>query len=1086
MKKSTRLLNILKVGTGGLLAALFAFSPQQAKAQTKTYLTGQKTGDFYNTKVVGVGGAEITAPIARNNFYYGTTSVLTGSTTASTTMKATDLSVVAGLAGANVYLLFRNDGNANIVAGTPVYFKLGAKPVTTGINVNVSTVLGLSSIYNISGSAYKNAGNYTLPSGFDFSGNANEGNAIVNNDQTTTKLLIDKNNDWHAAVTPPASEPFNAVRLNVAVPTGLKLVAASSVSTNVHNAFTVSTGDPCSVRPLFTGFGNTGITVTTESVLGGLDLGQLVADAHLAIDDSPATYSKFSNGLANVGVANTIAQEIIFDHTASASDAAKIHFSLNQSIVALDLLSGGVTFKAYKGPNNVAVATQSLQDNLNLIGLNLANILTINSGFVDVNTTFKPGVEFDRIEVSFNGGLINANVIGDALRLYDVELSAVAPSISSTVSLGANNSLTVYAGAQLPAITATSAGNNILWYLGNSATALTPGSASPYNLPVTSIATAGDYVYYAAAQKEGCTNISAKVPVNIKVLPVPTFTNPGFLVEGVAYTGTGKSITVTGGQTGSTYNFTGVSLTNLTNAGLDLGIDGRITGTPIGTFAQGGSTITFTATVTDGALNNIPVVVDRLFSITVYPKVIANPVVLPSGIRTQGYTTTSIAATGGSGTFTYALTGTSGPLPTGLTLNADGSISGTTTGAAGVYPITVLISDPTSGQTVEKAYSITIYDPLVANPATLPESYVSAPSYGASAIPAPTGGSGAGLTYAVQGANQLPTGLTLNANGTITGTTTADGTYTFTVRITDATANTFIDQTYTVIVYKQLLIPGGNFPSVMVSETSYMVDIADATITGISTNGSATGGKAPFTYSLTNPVGRTLAVPTGFSLSPQGVLTGNPNAAGISVNSFTIYVTDALQQVASNTYTLTIETSLPVKLTSFKVTKEGESAQLSWSTTSESNSESFEVQRSRDGKEWNAIGSRDAKGESAALVTYSFTDANPLDGENLYRLKMIDRDATFSMSGIQSIRFAIESLKLYPNPVANAEPLTIQVQDWGLVKSVKVFNTVGKIVFESAGDIRSTVTTENLTAGLYIVQVTRKDGQVMSSKFVKR
>lgn len=1091
MKRFTRFFNYLKFGSGGLLAVLLAFSTQNAEAQTKTYLTGQKTGDFYNTKVLGVGGAEITSPIARNNFYYGTASVLTGSTTASATMKATDLSVVAGLAGANVYLLFRNTGNAPIAAGTQVYFKLGAKPITEGINVNVSTLLGLSTIYNITGSVYKNAGAYTLPAGLDIFGDPNEGTTISNNNQTTTKLLIDKNNDWHAAVTPPASEAFNAVRLNVAVPTGLKLVAASSVSTNVHNAFTVSTGNACSVRPLFTGYGSTGITLTTESVLAGLDLGQLVADAHLAIDDSPTTYSKFSNGLANVGVANTIAQEILFDHTASASDAVKIHLSLNQSVISLDLLSGGVTFKAYKGASNTPVATQSLQNSLSLIGLNLANILTINSGYADINTTFQPGVEFDRVEVSFNGGLINATVIGDALRLYDVELAAPAPAISSTVTLGANNSLTVYAGMPLPTITATSAGNNILWYEGSSTTALSGSpSLSPYNLPVSSIATAGNYVYYAASQKVGCTNISAKVPVNITVLPVPTFINPTYVVEGVNYTGTGKSITYTGGQTGSTYNFAGVSVTNLTNAGLTLGTDGRITGIPTGSFAEGGTTITFTATVTDGAFGGTPVVVERLFSILVYPKVAANPVALPSGIRTQPYTSTSIAATGGSGTFTYALTGTSGPLPAGLTLNGNGSISGIPTGDAGVYPITVLISDPTSGQSLEAAYSITIYNPLVANTAQLPNSYVGASPYPAN-IPVPTGGSGetANYNYEVTG-GVLPAGLTLNANGTFGGSPSTANSYSFTVTITDPASGSTVAQSYTnVVISPELALPGGTFPTAIVSQNSYSASIAQAVIEGGSTNGSATGGisGATLTYSLTPPSlgSRILAFPTGFNLASDGTLTGNPNTTGISTNTFTVYVTDG-QQIASNDYTLIIESSLPVKLASFKVAKEGEVAQLTWSTTSESNSESFEVQRSRDGKEWNAIGNRDAKGESSAIVTYNFTDVNPFDGENLYRLKMIDRDATFALSGIQSVRFAIESLKLYPNPVANAEPLNIQVKDWGLVKTVKVFNTLGKVVFESAGDVKSVVSTEQLVSGLYIVQITRKDGQIVSSKFVKR
>jgi hypothetical protein len=62
---------------------------------------------------------------------------------------------------------------------------------------------------------------------------------------------------------------------------------------------------------------------------------------------------------------------------------------------------------------------------------------------------------------------------------------------------------------------------------------------------------------------------------------------------------------------------------------------------------------------------------------------------------------------------------------------------------------------------------------------------------------------------------------------------------------------------------------------------------------------TATGGTTPYTWSVS--VG---TPPAGLSLSPLGVLSGRPTAAGTS--TFTVRVTDNLQQARTQVYTLTI------------------------------------------------------------------------------------------------------------------------------------------------------------------------------------
>jgi len=176
-------------------------------------------------------------------------------------------------------------------------------------------------------------------------------------------------------------------------------------------------------------------------------------------------------------------------------------------------------------------------------------------------------------------------------------------------------------------------------------------------------------------------------------------------------------------------------------------------------------------------------------------------------------------------------------------------------------------------------------------------------------------------------------------------------------------------------------------------------------------------------------------------------------------------------------------TPLPVTLISFTVGKENGSAQLKWSTSMETNSESFDVERSLTGKSWQRVGNVLASGESSAEIKYSFMDANPADGENLYRLKMIDADGTFAYSGIRSIGIELgEGVVVYPNPVADR--LYLKVTDWTKINKVQMFDLNGKAIFNSAKALVDGIDVKNLPSGLYAVSVTRTNGATNSFKVV--
>lgn len=240
-------------------------------------------------------------------------------------------------------------------------------------------------------------------------------------------------------------------------------------------------------------------------------------------------------------------------------------------------------------------------------------------------------------------------------------------------------------------------------------------------------------------------------------------------------------------------------------------------------------------------------------------------------------------------------------------------------------------------------------------------------------------------------------------------------------------------------------------------------------------------------YQVSSPGGRTLAgtLPSSITLNPDGTFAGTPLTGQDGIYTFDVQATNQFGQTAIASFTLQIEKALPVTLISFKALAEGQTAALSWSTSEETNSDRFDIERSQNGKNWAKIGSLASHKESNVTQYYSFVDAAPLRGENLYRLKMVDLDETFSYSSIENLNFKGIALA-YPNPVSASQSLTLNVGDWSKVSLVKVVSASGKVVFEASNALLSGISTRNLVAGAYVVQVTHTDGTVSSQRFVRQ
>lgn len=178
------------------------------------------------------------------------------------------------------------------------------------------------------------------------------------------------------------------------------------------------------------------------------------------------------------------------------------------------------------------------------------------------------------------------------------------------------------------------------------------------------------------------------------------------------------------------------------------------------------------------------------------------------------------------------------------------------------------------------------------------------------------------------------------------------------------------------------------------------------------------------------------------------------------------------------TYSFSLDAALPVTLANFKAQKLENQAQLIWTTAEETNSSHFEIQRSADGHSWGTLEYVKAANESSVTTQYVALDKSPLAGQNLYRLRMVDTDGSFAYSKIQTLIFdGAQFASFYPNPVLDRIHIGEAVLKNAI--SVKLLNQNGQSIFETSNPTAS-IQTGHLNAGMYVLQITSKDGSIRS------
>jgi hypothetical protein len=390
------------------------------------------------------------------------------------------------------------------------------------------------------------------------------------------------------------------------------------------------------------------------------------------------------------------------------------------------------------------------------------------------------------------------------------------------------------------------------------------------------------------------TQRTANATFNLSVVANPvvlTLSNNNFSgTQSILFASTATASVVTGSGT-APYTW---SINPALPTGLTLNSsNGQLSGTP--TIASP-STL-YTITVTDANLQtataSITLVINALplLNTTLQQSTI-------SLIRNTNITSVQpVVASGGYGTISYAI---STALPTGLLFNTGtGYISGITQSAISNVQYTVTATDQAS-QSSSKTFSLTVSSAALT--ATTVSAYATDTVIKSVAISSfvPVTATGGYGTYTYSISPGLPTGLSFSTTlGTVSGTaTTVSNTTSYAVSITDLTPQT-TSSSFSLNVVLPAAVTATTLASVTTLTQSSSVGTPFTPVT-------ATGGY-PTLNGLTYAISPALSSGLSFNQG-TGAISGTPSTYSTATTTYTVRVTDTLNQTSSTTFGLYIQT----------------------------------------------------------------------------------------------------------------------------------------------------------------------------------
>ena len=340
----------------------------------------------------------------------------------------------------------------------------------------------------------------------------------------------------------------------------------------------------------------------------------------------------------------------------------------------------------------------------------------------------------------------------------------------------------------------------------------------------------------------------------------------------------------------------------------------------------------------------------------------------------------------------------------------------------------------------------------------------------------------------------LPTGITMNSASSV-GDFNGDGDFDLWIRQAGA-ANDFYSMPSGAAPDFSSTLPANsatgvdinvnivlNFTeNVFVGSGSFFIrKLSDNSIVEtIPANGAAVSGSGTSTITI-NPVA-SLAPGTSFYVTydRRALADADGLIPGHADNVLKLRVPES----GSDFLSFTTAGTLPVVLSSFSANLNNGQTVLEWQTSSEINSNRFDIQYSTNGINWINIGSVAAAGNSSSETHYEFIHPSPSKGNNYYRLAQIDIDGKTELSDIKLVKYADKnSFDIFPNPTrGNAY---VRFSEAALT-TVVVYDMTGKMLYrKDQNAAQFELPLANQPTGIYKISISRNGERVSKTIMVE-
>ena len=174
------------------------------------------------------------------------------------------------------------------------------------------------------------------------------------------------------------------------------------------------------------------------------------------------------------------------------------------------------------------------------------------------------------------------------------------------------------------------------------------------------------------------------------------------------------------------------------------------------------------------------------------------------------------------------------------------------------------------------------------------------------------------------------------------------------------------------------------------------------------------------------------------------------------------------------------DAGLPVELKEFAGFDNHCTIKLKWETATESNFSHFDIEKSYDGVNFQAISKTESMGNTATGANYEYIDEN-IKPVNYYRLKIVDVDGAYDYSNVIVVKSTcfeqtVTITDVYPNPVMDKLFIQMTIPTTEREVQAHIIDKMGRTVNEQ---------TISITEGANLITIETTDLQANTTYFLR-